>query len=167
MRKIGRHKDAMTLIRLCRPETHCERDLFKNEVPKATTRARFLLPRRIHVESAGYASDHLLSFDGSSRMRQSRRSEHSLFLVWLILAVCSPVHAYGDPSGGGVFQILTPILATLWAMWMILAGGIVRRFSKFVRRVRRTHFHKPADHNVQHGEASASEPACSKPREGS
>jgi len=100
-------------------------------------------------------------------MRQSRRSEHFLFLVWLILAVCSPVHAYGDPSGGGLFQILTPILAALWAMWLILAGGIVRRFSKVVTRVRRAHLHKPAHHNVQHGEASASEPACSTPREGS
>ncbi len=41
-----------------------------------------------------------------------------------------PAHAYGDPSGGMLFQILTPILAALWGAWLIFAHKIHRWFHK-------------------------------------
>jgi hypothetical protein len=55
----------------------------------------------------------------------------SLFIfLLLILAVPMPAHAYGDPSGGMLFQILTPILAALWGAWLIFAHKIHRWFGK-------------------------------------
>ncbi|HEY1660283.1 MAG TPA: hypothetical protein VGG14_18160 [Candidatus Sulfotelmatobacter sp.] len=55
----------------------------------------------------------------------------SLF-IFLILIVASPMpaHAYGDPSGGMLFQIITPILALLWGTWLIFAQKIHRWFQK-------------------------------------
>jgi len=47
-----------------------------------------------------------------------------------------PAYAYGDPSGGTLFQILMPALAGLWAMWMILANRIRKLLSIFYRRLR-------------------------------
>ncbi len=44
--------------------------------------------------------------------------------------------AYGDPSGGYLFQILTPLAAMLWGAWLIFAGAIRRRLEKIFRRTR-------------------------------
>jgi hypothetical protein len=38
---------------------------------------------------------------------------------------------YGDPSGGMIFQILAPLLAVLWGMWIVFANR-VRRFAEGV-----------------------------------
>ncbi len=47
-----------------------------------------------------------------------------------------PCYAYGDPSGGALFQILMPVLAALWGMWLIFANNIRRRGSNLLRRWR-------------------------------
>jgi|HubBroStandDraft_1064217.scaffolds.fasta_scaffold00857_9 hypothetical protein len=59
-----------------------------------------------------------------------------LIFVFLILMVALPVYAYGDPTGGMLFQMLTPILAMIWGLWMILANSIRRGTAKLVRKFR-------------------------------
>jgi len=55
----------------------------------------------------------------------------SLFIfLALILTVPLPAHAYGDPSGGFLFQIVTPILAALWGAWMMFAHKIHKWFDR-------------------------------------
>lgn len=57
-------------------------------------------------------------------------------LVTLLVLVAVPAYAYGDPSGGTLFQILMPTLAAIWGMWMIFANRVSRGLSKLVRRLR-------------------------------
>jgi hypothetical protein len=59
-----------------------------------------------------------------------------LIFVFLMLIVALPAYAYGDPTGGMLFQVLTPILAMIWGLWMILANSIRRGTGKLVRRFR-------------------------------
>lgn len=63
-------------------------------------------------------------------------NSRSLLLSLTILLLLSPLpaHAYADPSGGTLFQILMPTLAALWAMWMILANKIQRFVGGLFRR---------------------------------
>lgn len=69
-----------------------------------------------------------------------------LVLVVLLMLVGVPAYAYGDPSGGTLFQILMPTLAALWAMWMILANRVRRTVGNFVRRLRGS---EPAEPNAE------------------
>jgi hypothetical protein len=69
-----------------------------------------------------------------------------LFLLVLSLLVPARAYAYGDPSGGFLFQVLTPILAALWGAGMILATMLRKRLSKLFGRIRRTS-HNPARHD--------------------
>jgi len=67
------------------------------------------------------------------------KNRSSLFLVvFLLLALSVPsrAFAYGDPSGGFLFQTLTPLVALLWGTWLIFAGGVRKRLVKIVRRIR-------------------------------
>jgi len=52
--------------------------------------------------------------------------------------VISPIpafaFAYGDPSGGLLFQVLTPLVAVLWGGWLILAGRVRKKLNKLFRR---------------------------------
>jgi hypothetical protein len=57
-------------------------------------------------------------------------------VVILFLFAAIPAHAYGDPSGGTLFQLLMPALAGLWAMWMIFANAVRKRLSLLYRRLR-------------------------------
>jgi hypothetical protein len=66
-----------------------------------------------------------------------------LVLVVLLMLVGIPAYAYGDPSGGTLFQILMPTLAALWAMWMIFANRVRRTVGNFVRRLRGSEPAKP------------------------
>ena len=45
-------------------------------------------------------------------------------------------YAYADPSGGALFQILMPMLAAIWGMWLIFANSMRRRLSKLVAKLR-------------------------------
>jgi len=57
-------------------------------------------------------------------------------VVTLFLLGGAPAHAYADPSGGTLFQILMPAMAALWAMWMILAKRVQKGFLAFCRKLR-------------------------------
>lgn len=59
-----------------------------------------------------------------------------LVVVMLFLVAAIPAHAYGDPSGGMLFQVLMPALAGLWAMWMIFANHVRKGLSLFYRKLR-------------------------------
>jgi hypothetical protein len=56
----------------------------------------------------------------------------------MILATPSYALAYGDPTGGFLFQTLTPLAAVLWGAWMIFAGNIRKSFRKAIHRIRGT-----------------------------
>jgi hypothetical protein len=47
-----------------------------------------------------------------------------------------PAYAYGDPSGGTLFQVLMPALAALWATWMIFANRVRSTFASIYRKLR-------------------------------
>jgi hypothetical protein len=64
-----------------------------------------------------------------------RRWPLLVLLVFVLLPVL-PCYAYGDPSGGTLFQLLMPTLAALWGMWMIFANSIRRRAATLLRRLR-------------------------------
>jgi hypothetical protein len=59
-------------------------------------------------------------------------------VVTLFLLAGIPAYAYGDPSGGALFQVLMPALAGLWAMWMIFANRARKGLSLLYRRLRGT-----------------------------
>jgi hypothetical protein len=59
-----------------------------------------------------------------------------LIFVLLMLIVALPAYAYGDPTGGMLFQMLTPILAMIWGLWMIFANSVRRSTAKLVRKFR-------------------------------
>ena len=47
-----------------------------------------------------------------------------------------PAYAYGDPTGGTFFQVLLPMLAAVWAMFLIFANRIRRGISGFFAKLR-------------------------------
>jgi hypothetical protein len=61
-----------------------------------------------------------------------------LSLLVLVAFCCAPLPAlaYGDPTGGALFQTLGPLLAVVWGLWMILANSIRKRLTNLKRRVR-------------------------------
>ena len=67
-------------------------------------------------------------------------------LVTLLMLVGIPAYAYGDPSGGTLFQVLMPTLAAIWAMWMIFANHVRRTVGNFVRKLRGS---EPENPNVE------------------
>jgi hypothetical protein len=81
------------------------------------------------------------------------RLKFSLFVfLLLVLAVPAPAFAYGDPSGGFLFQVLTPIVALLWGAWLAFAHN----FHKFVSRViNRWRGIEPEETAEEQGEATA------------
>jgi hypothetical protein len=56
-------------------------------------------------------------------------------MVFVFLGVL-PCYAYGDPSGGALFQILMPVLAAVWGVWLIFANSIRRRGANLLRKWR-------------------------------
>jgi hypothetical protein len=66
-----------------------------------------------------------------------RRCPLLIVMVFVLLAVL-PCYAYGDPSGGTLFQVLMPVLAAIWGMWMIFANNLRRRGSNLLRKWRGT-----------------------------
>ena len=72
----------------------------------------------------------------------SRRS--IVFVVMLFtLFGAMPAYAYGDPSGGTLFQILMPLLAAMWATWLIFANRVRRTVVGFIRKFRATDIDEP------------------------
>jgi hypothetical protein len=59
----------------------------------------------------------------------------ALFVAaFMLLGV--PCYAYADPSGGTLFQILMPMLAAIWGMWMIFAGKVRRFMASLLRKLK-------------------------------
>jgi hypothetical protein len=56
--------------------------------------------------------------------------------VVLFLLVGVPAYAYGDPSGGTLFQILMPALAAIWGISMIFVGRMQRYLAGLIRKLR-------------------------------
>jgi Na+/proline symporter len=73
----------------------------------------------------------------------ARRPQIVLF-VTLFMLLGIPAYAYADPSGGLLFQVLMPLLAGIWAAWMIFANRVRRMVSGFVRKMRGSEPDKPA-----------------------
>jgi len=55
--------------------------------------------------------------------------------VVLCMLVAMPAYAYADPSGGALFQVFMPMLAAIWAVWMIFANRVRRMTSGLVRKL--------------------------------
>jgi hypothetical protein len=70
--------------------------------------------------------------------REKTVKHRPALVLMLFLAAALPAHAYADPSGGGLFQILMPLLAMIWGTWMILANKIRRGMMKLFNRLRGT-----------------------------
>jgi hypothetical protein len=47
-----------------------------------------------------------------------------------------PAYAYGDPTGGTLFSVLLPMLAAVWAMFLIFANRIRRGISGLLSKLR-------------------------------
>jgi len=47
-----------------------------------------------------------------------------------------PAYAYGDPTGGTLFSVLLPMLAAVWAMFLIFANRIRRGISGLLGKLR-------------------------------
>jgi hypothetical protein len=70
-------------------------------------------------------------------MSRKRTVQLSLvFFVLTFLASPLPAFAYGDPTGGALFQTLTPLLAILWGAWMIFANRVRKVVRGAILRIR-------------------------------
>ena len=67
-----------------------------------------------------------------------------IVLAVLVLLTAMPVHAYADPSGGALFQVLIPILGAIWAMWMIFANRVRRTVGNMLGKLRVGQSKRPA-----------------------
>jgi hypothetical protein len=64
----------------------------------------------------------------------SRRRVVLFTIPFFLLGI--PAYAYGDPTGGTLFQVLLPMLAAVWAMFLIFANRIRRGISAVVGKLR-------------------------------
>jgi ABC-type Co2+ transport system permease subunit len=70
-------------------------------------------------------------------MSRQRTVQLSLaFFLLAVLVVPLPAFAYGDPTGGLLFQTLTPLLAILWGAWMIFANSVRKGVRRAILRIR-------------------------------
>jgi hypothetical protein len=97
---------------------------------------------QVQVRFAGGPEMHRDPHSNQSLLRNpSPRTSRSYWVtLGLILLICLPIpaYAYGDPTGGAIFQILGPILALAWGAWMIFANGVRRRVSNLIHKMRGT-----------------------------
>jgi hypothetical protein len=64
-----------------------------------------------------------------------RRGQIIFFMTaFFLLGV--PAYAYGDPTGGTFFSVLLPMLAAVWAMFLIFANRIRRAVAGFAAKLR-------------------------------
>ena len=61
---------------------------------------------------------------------------HIILFVTLFMLTGLPAYAYADPTGGTLFQVLMPMLAAIWATWMIFANRVRRGLAVLIRRLR-------------------------------
>ena len=72
------------------------------------------------------------------------RRRQIVVFVTLAMLLGIPAYAYADPSGGLLFQILMPMLAALWATWLIFANRVRSMVTSLVRKLRGSEPEKPA-----------------------
>jgi len=80
-----------------------------------------------------YRSSGFLGFKSYNK-RMSRRQV--AFFVTAFFLLGSPAYAYGDPTGGTFFQVFLPMLAAVWAMFLIFANRIRRAVAGFFAKLR-------------------------------
>jgi hypothetical protein len=71
-----------------------------------------------------------------------------LFTIPLFL-LGIPAYAYGDPTGGTLFSVLLPMLAAVWAMFLIFANRIRRGISGLFGKLRGVKPKEEARHDAQ------------------
>jgi hypothetical protein len=76
---------------------------------------------------------------GSRRFRRynaemSRRHIFVFTVPFFLLGI--PAYAYGDPTGGTFLQVLLPMLAAVWAMFLIFANRIRRAVTGLLKKMR-------------------------------
>lgn len=64
----------------------------------------------------------------------SRRYAILFVIPFFLLGI--PVYAYGDPTGGTLFSVLLPMLAAVWAMFLLFANRIRRGISGLFGKLR-------------------------------
>jgi hypothetical protein len=64
----------------------------------------------------------------------SRRRVVLFTIPFFLLGI--PAYAYGDPTGGTLFQVLLPMVAAVWAMFLIFANRIRRGISGLFGKLR-------------------------------
>lgn len=73
---------------------------------------------------------------GVNRYNAKMRGRHIVFFTTAFFLLGIPAYAYGDPTGGTLFQVLLPMLAALWAMFLLFANRIRRGLSGFIAKLR-------------------------------
>jgi hypothetical protein len=63
----------------------------------------------------------------------SRRHAVLFTIPFFLLGI--PAYAYGDPTGGTFFQVVLPMLAAVWAMFLIFANRIRRGISRLFAKL--------------------------------
>jgi hypothetical protein len=77
----------------------------------------------------------------------SRR--HIVFFATLFFLLGIPAYGYGDPTGGTLFQVLLPMLAAVWAMFLIFANRIRRAVAGLFGKLRGSKPEEPASRKTQ------------------
>ena len=64
----------------------------------------------------------------------SRRNVMLFTIPFFLVGI--PAYAYGDPTGGTLFSVLLPMLAAVWAMFLLFANRIRRGISGLFAKLR-------------------------------
>ena len=67
-------------------------------------------------------------------LTMTRRHAVLFTIPFFLLGI--PAYAYGDPTGETLFQVLLPMLAAVWAMFLIFANRIRRGIAGFFAKFR-------------------------------
>jgi hypothetical protein len=77
----------------------------------------------------------------------SRRRVVLFTIPFFLLGI--PAYAYGDPTGGTLFSVLLPMLAAVWAMFLIFANRIRRAISGLFGKLRGVKPKEETRHDAQ------------------
>lgn len=98
-----------------------------------------------HLERILPAEGEILTSENSAIVTHERgktlrrlRLRSLLIIAVLLFLPVIPCYAYGDPTGGNLFQVLLPALAAVWGMWLIFANKIRHGVRMLFRKIRGT-----------------------------
>jgi len=69
------------------------------------------------------------------KLRNLKRWQVVCVVVFCFL-LGMPAYAYGDPTGGTLFQLIAPMIAVIWGIWTIGVNIIRRHLDNLLRKVR-------------------------------